>query len=447
MRKTRLLSLLSLLMMAVTGVWAGDTVFELNGSEASVGTLTLGTTGITASTVKIHNNTDEIAAIKMGNDYVYADGKYFTIAPKTGSFKKGDKVSIAICYNKDGAADYAKAKIFAADHETLLYTTADGINGRTSVDDPVVEEYVLTADADYLIIGRYAKTATYVTTLKVVRESSSTYAVKMAAPTDAEAENWTIASGENSVKGNVADGLTGLNKDDQVTITYTGTKKVLGVKPDAIVWNAETKTGTLTMPSSDVELTPEYAPTAAWKTDGDKILIPEAAEGVIAGTDEFIVTPGVVAEVNDVPQGIVMYYATTDATFTKANAEALAADAWLAVTPTAEDYDDAATVYVWYYIWGADTPDGEVATAENTFNDSEICSTPITVNVLSNKFTLTLSPAPVEKVSVKVGGTAVTPGEDGKVENVKMDTEVKLNANQGYKIRRVTVSKTKPAND
>ena len=56
-----------------------------------------------------------------------------------------------------------------------------------------------------------------------------TYAVKMANATDAEAANWTIASGQSSVKGNVADGLTGLKKNDAVTVTYTGRMKVKSV--------------------------------------------------------------------------------------------------------------------------------------------------------------------------------------------------------------------------
>lgn len=56
-----------------------------------------------------------------------------------------------------------------------------------------------------------------------------TYAVKMANATDAEAANWTIASGQSSVKGNVADGLTGLKENDAVTVSYTGRMKVKNV--------------------------------------------------------------------------------------------------------------------------------------------------------------------------------------------------------------------------
>lgn len=60
-----------------------------------------------------------------------------------------------------------------------------------------------------------------------------TYSVKMAKASDAEAKNWTIASGQSSVKGNVADGLTGLKENDAVTVTYTGRMKVKGVKAAA----------------------------------------------------------------------------------------------------------------------------------------------------------------------------------------------------------------------
>ena len=57
-----------------------------------------------------------------------------------------------------------------------------------------------------------------------------TYSVKMANVTDAEAANWTIASGQSSVKGNEADGLTGLSEGAEVTVTYSGSKKVKSVK-------------------------------------------------------------------------------------------------------------------------------------------------------------------------------------------------------------------------
>ena len=59
--------------------------------------------------------------------------------------------------------------------------------------------------------------------------AATTYSVKMKGGTQ-DAENWSIASGEKSAKGDAADGLTGLSEGDQVTLQYTGRLKVKGVK-------------------------------------------------------------------------------------------------------------------------------------------------------------------------------------------------------------------------
>ena len=210
-----------------------------------------------------------------------------------------------------------------------------------------------------------------------------------------------------------------------------------------VTWNAETKTGTFTMPAYDVEIDPIYAPVAQWAKVENVDQLPTAAEGIIAGTTDAIVKAGTVALMSDeqTPQGQVMYFATTDAEMTAE--KAAQANGWLATVPTAEGYDGAQTVYVWYYIQGADTPEGQEATAENTFDDSEICTTPITVNVLSNKFDITFNPAndntiQAGKATVTVGGTAATVTE-GKLKGVKMGSEVKLEAKPGYKFRKVEV--------
>ena len=201
-----------------------------------------------------------------------------------------------------------------------------------------------------------------------------------------------------------------------------------------VEWDAATKTGTFEMPAFDVELTPVYAPAAKWATDGDKILAPTAAEGVIAGTEDAIVKAGTVVE----GQGTVMYFATTDAEMTAE--KAAEAEGWLSTLPTAAGYDDATTVYVWYYIKGADTPQGETPTAENTFNDLEICTTPIEVTLLSNKFDIQFNAANANtieagKATVKVGETAAEVKE-GKLTGVKMDSKVTITAKDGYKFRK-----------
>ena len=378
---------LALLITAVGGAWA-ETVFEFNGSSADPGTLTLGSTGMSITTVRIHNNTDDISGIRMGNDYVYDDGKYFTIKPATGSFKKGDKVSISICYSKAENADYAKAVIYADDHETLLYTTNDGVNGRLSADDPVVEEYVLTQDATELFIGRYGKTAVFVTTLKVVRTPAAPEGPK-------------------------------------------------------VTWDAATKTGSFEMPAYDVEIAPIYAPKAMFATDGNLVLTPTAIEGIIAGTEDAIVKAGTVAKTGDNVQGTAMYFATTDAEMTAE--KAAKAEGWLSTLPTAAGYDDATTVYVWYYIKGADTPQGQEASAENTFNDLEICATPLKVEVLSNKFDIALKAANANtieagKATVKSGDEAAEVKE-GKLTGVKMNSKVTITAKDGYKFRKVEATK------
>jgi hypothetical protein len=214
-----------------------------------------------------------------------------------------------------------------------------------------------------------------------------------------------------------------------------------------VAWNAATKTGTFSMPGSDVVLTPIYAKAAAFATTGTepevKPLLPAAAEGVIAGTDASLIAEGtgIVAFAGtstEDTQGTLMYAIGTSAT------EAPALTAFSATVPTAKTYDDATTLYVWYYIQGQDTPDGQQATEENTFNDTEPAC--LTVTVLSNKFDITLNAANANtieagKATVTVGGTAATVTE-GKLQGVKMGSEVKVKANTGYKFRKVEVKKT-----
>ena len=201
------------------------------------------------------------------------------------------------------------------------------------------------------------------------------------------------------------------------------------------------------MPASDVLVTPQYATVAKWAVESagtpeEKTLLPEAAEGVIAGTDAPLIVEGTVAfagQSTEVTQGTVMY-AVTPATVTEAPALD-AANKWSADVPTAKTVADGGVdVLVWYYIKGADTPQGETATAENTFNDSEICATPLTVTVLSNKFDIQFNAAndntiEAGKATVTVGGTAATVTE-GKLEGVKMGSEVKVTAKEGYKFRK-----------
>ena len=213
----------------------------------------------------------------------------------------------------------------------------------------------------------------------------------------------------------------------------------------------KTNEWTFTMPAFDVEIAPIYAPVAQWAKDENVDQLPTAIEGIYAGTEDAIVNAGTVAKIGDTEkvQGEVMYFATTDAEMTAE--KAAKANGWLSTLPTAAGYDGATTVYVWYYIKGADTPEGQDATAENTFNDSEICAEPIKVTVLSNKYDIQFKAANANtieagKATVKVGETAAEVKE-GKLTGVKMNSKVTVTAKDGYKFRKVEVKKTqKPLN-
>ena len=180
-----------------------------------------------------------------------------------------------------------------------------------------------------------------------------------------------------------------------------------------VKWDPATKTGNFKMPAFDVEIAPIYAPVAQWAKVENVDQLPTAIEGVIADTDAPLIVEGTVAFAGtstEVKQGTVMY-AVTPATVTEAPALD-AANKWSADVPTAKLVPDGGVdVLVWYYIKGADTPEGQEATAENTFNDSEICTEPITVTVLSNKFDIQFKAANANtieagKATVKVGDEA-----------------------------------------
>lgn len=223
---------------------------------------------------------------------------------------------------------------------------------------------------------------------------------------------------------------------------YYTTSDAIEVTP-----GSSANTWTFSMPGSDVVLTPIYAKAAAFATTGTepevKPLLPEAAEGVIAGTDASLIAEGtgIVAFAGtstEDTQGTLMYAIGTSAT------EAPALTAFSATVPTAKDIaDDGATLYVWYYIQGADAPQGEAATLDNTFDNTEPAY--LTVQVLTNKFDIQFNAANANtieagKATVTVGGTAATVTE-GKLQGVKMGREVKVKANTGYKFRKVEVKK------
>ena len=225
-----------------------------------------------------------------------------------------------------------------------------------------------------------------------------------------------------------------------------GIKKieVYGYKSEPAIdvkWDPATKTGTFEMPAYDVEIAPIYAPVAQWAEVETVKQLPAAIEGIYAESTDAIVKAGTVAFAGtstEVKQGTVMYAVTS-------TNEAPALTAFSADVPTAKEIKTAGDVYVWYYIKGADAPEGQTATAENTFNDSEICPEPITVTVLSNKFDIQFKAANANtieagKATVKVGDEAAEVKE-GKLTGVKMNSKVTVTAKDGYKFRKVEAKK------
>ena len=137
-------------------------------------------TGITASgttefnTVKIKTNTTSISGIKFANSYTTENvlNDNYAKLEVEGGFKAGDVVTIAGAFNNADDTKKAAVDLFTVGAEnaiTVLFTTQQFINGRTSEAEPVEETYTLTADADALYLGRNGNTGTFVTTLKVVR--------------------------------------------------------------------------------------------------------------------------------------------------------------------------------------------------------------------------------------------------------------------------------------
>ena len=275
--------------------------------------------------------------------------------------------------------------------------------------------------------------ATYTTTTagKLVATNSDSNANDISV-TDINATSVTIGTSQHE------QGWIQINK----FVIYYAAAAPITVEPV----EGKTNEWTFSMPGSDVVLTPIYAKAAAFATTGTgseaKTLLPEAAEGVIAGTDAPLIADGtgIVANIGstETAQGTLMYAIGTSDT------EAPALTAFSATVPTAKGVaDDGADVYVWYYIQGADAPDGDAATLDNTFDNTEPAC--LTVQVLTNKFDITLNAANANtieagKATVTVGGTEAEVKE-GKLQGVKMGSEVKLKAATGYKFRKVEVKK------
>ncbi len=190
---------------------------------------------------------------------------------------------------------------------------------------------------------------------------------------------------------------------------------------------------TFSMPESKVELTPTYFPRAAFSQQ------PSALEDVTAGTADAIVSAG------QSTQGTVKYFVTADAT---ATAPAIGDGAWSTALPTAAvitgDVAEGATAYVYYYIVGNDAPEGQAATAENTFSNS-LVQGPLSVTLLKNLYTATFTPQNAitilgGKATVAVDDQAVTLGDAATYGNLKKGQSISISASEGYTVGTITLN-------
>ena len=112
--------------------------------------------------------------------------------------------------------------------------------------------------------------------------------------------------------------------------------------------------------------------------------------------------------------------AVTAATVTEA--PALTSSDWKNTVPTAKDIaDGGAEVKVWYYIQGADAPDGVAATLDNTFDNTEPAC--LTVQVLTNKFDITLKAANANTIDATQASKG-TVTVNGKVARASYEVKV-----------------------
>lgn len=126
---------------------------------------------ISFSTVKIHENNDEVRCIKFGKSYKYEaeDGSFYAKLEVEGGFMAGDVITIAGVYNNKDEKSAAIAFRSDPTSEEPIWVTDEFINGRLVADDPAEQTFTLGEDAEALYIGRSGGTGTCIILLTIVR--------------------------------------------------------------------------------------------------------------------------------------------------------------------------------------------------------------------------------------------------------------------------------------
>jgi hypothetical protein len=171
----KIFTLLTMALLAI-GASAQDvqTLIDYPTSQSGI---TLNSSKVTITTVKLKTNTTSTACINFSSGYFNdTDGLTGNDAKLSveGGFKAGDVITIAGAFNNNDNTKKSAIDIFIKDENAekgyvVLFTTAQFVNGRLVNDDPEIEKFTLEADYDELYLGRNGNTGTNVTTLKVTR--------------------------------------------------------------------------------------------------------------------------------------------------------------------------------------------------------------------------------------------------------------------------------------
>ena len=432
--KKKLLSLLVLLVAAVSGAWADETY-----------------------TVKIEANGNTVIKENVTLPYTFAcnyqteNGELDQIIKQLYNLSEG--------YNKTNSP--------TADGNDNVTAGMNGYSHTFTISAPF--EGVATVSGKYWN-GDSGNDLNYVLTISIpgyVAPPAGDYLFTVA-PCEHGSGKVTFTVQDKDDAEKITENAKGANEGDKVTMTITpdegwivdatsvkaesyttwdaaGARRRSGAPANITILGDVTltksttaeNTWTFTMPAASVLVSAAYIPVAAFApAEPSGTLAPTAAEGVIAGEDKAIIVAGTVANIPETtnPQGTVKYFVTDNKDMTAE--QAAKANGWVETLPTAAGYTgsyaDDFQVYVWYYIQAA-----------TGYADSE--PQRIEVTVLSNLFDLTFKAANANTIesgnaTVTVGGTAATVTE-GKLEGVKMGSEVKMTAKEGYKFRKVEVKK------
>lgn len=161
-----------LLSLILTAFAAGMNAETLVDFQKGIGKVELyGST--TKDFVKINLNANSVAGVKFANSFSTENKLNANYAAITcdGGFKTGDVLTVAGAFNNSDETKTAAVSFFTKDGEgyNVFFSTQPFINGRTVEADPTEETFTLTEDLDTIFFGRNGNTATFVTTLKVVR--------------------------------------------------------------------------------------------------------------------------------------------------------------------------------------------------------------------------------------------------------------------------------------